>query len=95
MSKTKCFGLILGVLGGATIAQASTSSAKISDELYSENLYLERASAEIPTSLEASARESGITVADVQASAAIESIDDLDSAPVKKKGKKSKNQVSF
>lgn len=96
MSKAKVFGLVLGViLGAATMAKASTSPSKISDELYSEDLYRSHSENEIPQSLESNSRENPLAEADIDAAPAIESVADLNATPTKKSGKKSKKQVSF
>ena len=97
-NKTKFLGLLLGGITGAFVANASKPN--ISDELYSESLYMERASAEVPGSFESSAREtlastdtvSEITAPKINEARAIESVADLDDvAPVKKKSKSAKN----
>ncbi len=96
MSKAKFFGLVLGmILGAVSMARASTSPNKISDELYSDDLYRAHAAQEIPQSLEASASDSPLAQADITASPAIESVADVDSAPVKKKGKNVRKRASF
>ena len=61
LNKSKCFGLLMGavyvLLGISPGSNTQASTPSISEELYSENLYLTRSSAEIPSAFESSARE--------------------------------------
>jgi hypothetical protein len=55
-NKAKLIGFILGGISASIIANAATSSS-ITDQLYSDSIYMERSSAEVPGSIESSARE--------------------------------------
>jgi hypothetical protein len=75
---------VLGVAGVCSIvtsAKANTSS----DELYSETIYIQKSSAEVPTSLESNARPNAEADLTAASDEAIESITDLDNAAPAKK----------
>jgi hypothetical protein len=79
---------LLSVIGATEIglftitAHANTSS----DDLYSESIYIQKSSAEVPTSLDSNARSNANSEAQAAApSRAIESVAELDSAPAAKK----------
>ena len=79
--------ILLGAVGMAGIgsisedAQANTSS----DELYSETIYIQKSSAEVPTSLESNGRAGSEEAVVTSENRTLESVSDLDTAPVAKK----------
>ena len=81
------FGLTVVAMGFAGINYSYAIPNNASDELYSDSLYIERSSAEIPTSFESSARENQLAEGSVDEATdrSLESMADLDTeAPVKK-----------
>jgi hypothetical protein len=81
------FGLTVIAMGFTGISYSYAIPNNSSDELYSDSLYIERSSAEIPTSFESSARENQLAEGSVDEAAdqSLESMADLDNdAPVKK-----------
>lgn len=96
--KTKYFSPLFGLTAIALGVTGSDYSHAIpttnSDELYSDSLYIERSSAEIPSSFESSARENQLAqevLTDAGADRALESMNDLDDeVPVKKVSRRAK-----
>lgn len=91
--KTKYFSPLFGLatlaLGFAGADYSHAIPTSNSDELYSDSLYIERASAEIPGSFESSARNDHAlaqeALTDEGADRSLESMNDLeDETPVKK-----------
>jgi hypothetical protein len=80
---------IVGVVAIATMcstmsnARANTSS----DDLYSETIYIQKSSAEVPTSLESNARPNAEMELAAASDKAIESMSDLDNSAKSPKAK--------
>ena len=84
---TKYFGLLL-VSGSAALsaAPAHASISNIADELYSETIYIEKSSAEIPAALESNGRGSeDLASAAASADLPADTTSDMVEAPSPKK----------
>jgi hypothetical protein len=81
------FGLTAIAMGFTGMDYSYAVTTTPSDDLYSDSLYIERSSAEVPSSFESSARGHELaqeTLTDAGADRALESMADLDDAPAKK-----------
>ena len=75
---------VTGVCSITTNANANTSS----DELYSETIYIQKSSAEVPTSLESNARLNSEAELATASDQAVEAMSDLDNTADSAKAKK-------
>jgi hypothetical protein len=89
----KHLGKYLSILSAVAIAAVCTIAPKAvantsSDELYSETIYIQKSSAEVPTSLESNARPNAEAEIALASDQAIESVSDLDNTANSAKAKK-------